>query len=167
MSSWSVSLQRSSGVPGELPATRGAEGQEFVIEESLGYLVNAVARSMARQLADELRPAGVGIGQWAVLLVLWAHDGISQAELSRLVAIEPPTMARTVDRMVRDQLVTREPDPHDARLSRIRLTERGRSLRDELVPRAVAVNSVNMGRLTAAEGRILRRVLGKLLEAAR
>ena len=114
------------------------------------------ARSLAHQLAEELRPAGVGIGQWAVLMFLWARDGMSQAELSRVVAIEPPTMVRTIDRMVRDGLVTRVPDPDDGRVTRIRLTERGRSLRDELVPKATAVNARNLNRITEREGRTLK-----------
>lgn len=164
MSGWSVRLR-----PGEEGRAdhdpSDSDAHEFVIEDSFGYLVNRLARSMAAQLADELRPAGVGIGQWAILLFLWARDGMSQAELSRVVAIEPPTMVRTVDRMVRDGLVTREPDPRDARVSRIFLTAKGRALRDELVPRAVAVNGANLGRLTAREASELRRLLGKLLGA--
>ena len=69
---------------------------------------------------------------------------MSQAELSRVVAIEPPTMVRTIDRMARDGLVTRVPDPDDLRLTRIYLTERGRSLRDELIPKAIAVNAATL-----------------------
>lgn len=144
---------------------RSQNPHQFVIEESLGYLVNRAARLMAHQLAEELRPAGVGIGQWAVLMFLWERDGRSQAELSRVVAIEPPTMVRTIDRMVRDGLVRRVPDPDDGRISRISLTERGRALRDELVPRAVAVNQANLDRLSPAEGRTLRRLLSRLTRA--
>src|SRR5438445_8256228 len=117
-------------------------------EESLGYLVNRTARLMAHELAEKIRPAGVAIGQWAVLLFLWARDGMTQAELSRVVAIEPPTMVRTIDRMARDGLVSRALDPDDGRLSRIYLTERGRALRDELGPLAVAVNEEVLSRLT-------------------
>jgi DNA-binding MarR family transcriptional regulator len=159
----------SAGTRGAKPGRRKPDkpsesgGREFVIEDSLGYLVNRVARSMANQLADELRPAGVGIGQWAVLMFLWTRDGMSQAELSRVVAIEPPTMVRTIERMVRDGLVRRVPDPRDRRVIRINLTDRGRSLRDELVPKAVAVNARNLGRMTQKEGRTLRRLLNKLL----
>jgi hypothetical protein len=109
MTGWSVRLL-ADGAP---------QPNEFVIEDSLGYLVNRAARSMARQLAEELRPTGIGLGPWAVLLFLWARDGMTQAELSRVVAIEPPTMARTLDRMVRDRLVTRAADEADARLTRI------------------------------------------------
>jgi DNA-binding MarR family transcriptional regulator len=163
MSRWSVRLDGADRDQGSLEAPVGSEAQEFVITESLGYLVNRAARSMAHQLAQELRPSGIGIGQWAVLLFLWARDGMSQAELSRVVAIEPPTMVRTIDRMARDGLVTRVPDPDDGRLTRIFLTERGRSLRDELIPKAIAVNTATLGHLTPAEGRTLRRLLGKLV----
>src|SRR5258706_12237732 len=83
--------------------------QEFVIEDSLGYLVNRAARELARQLAEELRPAGVAIGQWAVLMFLWSRDGMSQAELSPVVAVEPPTKGRTIDRMVPGGLLTAGP----------------------------------------------------------
>jgi DNA-binding MarR family transcriptional regulator len=154
MSGWSVRL-------------RGEEGRrdslQFVIEDSLGYLVNRVARLMAHDLADELRPAGVGIGQWAVLLFLWARDGMSQAELSQIVAIEPPTMVRTIDRLVRDGFVSRRSDPQDARVSRIYLTDRGWALRDDLIPKAIAVNAATLSRLTAREGKELGRLLAKLV----
>jgi DNA-binding MarR family transcriptional regulator len=156
MSEWSVRERRSAA---------GADAsREFAIQDSLGYLVNRAARLMARQLADMLRPAGVAIGQWAVLMFLWARDGMSQAELSKVVAIEPPTMVRTLDRMVRDGLVTRVPDPKDGRVTRIHLTARGRALRDELVPLAMQVNAINLGRLTATEGRTLRRLLVKVID---
>jgi DNA-binding MarR family transcriptional regulator len=161
MTEWVVRLGvAGSAQAGDASTPPGV--REFVIGDSLGYLLNRAARLMAHELAEELRSAQVGIGQWAVLLFLWARDGMSQAELAREVAIEPPTMVRTIDRLVRDGLVTRVPDPADARLSRINLTERGRALRDELVPMAVAVNEATLGRLTEGEGRTLRRLLTKL-----
>jgi DNA-binding MarR family transcriptional regulator len=163
VSKWPVRQARSVKDRAELDAQPGADQPEFVIHDSLGYLVNRAARMMAGQLAEQLRPSGIGIGQWAVLMFLWARDGMSQAELSRVVAIEPPTMARNIDRMVRDGLVTRVPDAHDGRVSRIYLTERGRGLRDELVPRAAAVNAMNEERLTPGERRSLHRLLTKLV----
>jgi DNA-binding MarR family transcriptional regulator len=119
---------------------------------------------MAGDLAERLRPAGIGIGQWAILLLLWARDGSTQAELARLAAIEAPTVARTIDRMVRDGLVTRASDPRDARLSRIHLSARGLALRDELVPQAIAVNDAFLARIGEEERDGLKRLLARLLE---
>jgi DNA-binding MarR family transcriptional regulator len=141
------------------------EARTFVIEDSLGYLINRTARAFAGRLAAELRPYGVGIGQWAVLLHLWAADGMTQAQLARRAAIEQPTMVRTIDRMVRDGLVTRAPDPTDRRATRISLTQRGSELRDQLVPLAAGVNLAATEVLTDDEVATLKRLLGKLLAA--
>ena len=135
----------------------------FVIEDSLGYLINRAARAFAGRLADELRPFEVGIGQWAVLLHLWGNDGMTQAQLARRVAIEQPTMVRTIDRMERDGLVIRSPDPNDGRASRITLTERGWTLRDALVPLAARVNRVATQAMTDEEVVALKRLLAKLV----
>jgi DNA-binding MarR family transcriptional regulator len=137
----------------------------FVIEESLGYLINRAARVFAGRLAEELRPFDIGIGQWAVLLHLWSNDGMTQAQLSRRVAIEQPTMVRTIDRMERDGLVTRSPDPNDGRVSRIALTDRGWRLRDQLVPLAADVNRTATTALTDDEVATLRSLLAKLVAA--
>ncbi|HEV7809324.1 MAG TPA: MarR family winged helix-turn-helix transcriptional regulator [Candidatus Limnocylindrales bacterium] len=162
MSAWSVRLARAANGEDAERSGLASESRTFVIEDSLGYLLNRTARQIAHELGERIRPAGVAIGQWPVLVFLWARDGLTQAELSRAVAIEPPTMVRTIDRMVRDGLVTRAPDPDDGRLSRIYLTERARSLRDELVPLAAALNGEILSGLTATEARTLRRLLTKL-----
>jgi DNA-binding MarR family transcriptional regulator len=150
----------------QIAAPAKHDPRTFVIDDSLGYLVNRTARAFAGRLAAELRPYEVGIGQWAVLLHLWATDGMTQSQLARRTAIEQPTMVRTIDRMVRDGLVTRTPDPDDRRATRIMLTERGSALRDELVPLAAAVNRSATERLTDAEVATLRRLLTTLLDTS-
>jgi DNA-binding MarR family transcriptional regulator len=165
MTTWTVLHRDAQAEASGRRTAAGMAAGEFVIEDSLGYLVNRAARVMAQLLADELRPAGVGIGQWAVLMFLWAQDGMSQAELSRVVAIEPPTMVRTIDRMVRDGLVERRPDRKDGRISRIHLTGRGRALRDDLVPKAAGVNERVLARFSPREAGTLVRLLRKLGQA--
>ena len=79
------------------------------------------------------------------------------------MAIEPPTLVRTIDRMVRDGYVTREPDSRDGRVIRITLTDRGWSLRDVLVPKAAAVNRTCASTLSSSERAELGRLLAKLI----
>jgi DNA-binding MarR family transcriptional regulator len=160
MTRWSVLLRAAPTVREPRAPTASST---FVAEDSLGYLVNRAARLMAGELGERLRPSGIGIGQWAILLLLWARDGSSQAEIARFAAIEAPTVVRTIDRMVRDGLVYRAADTADARLSRIFLTARGRALRDELVPLAIAVNEGFLARLSIRDANTLRRLLAKLI----
>lgn len=120
---------------------------------------------MAAELGGRIQPYGVAIGQWAVLLFLYQQDGLTQAELSRVVAIEPPTMVRTLDRMVRDGLVERRPDPRDARLTRIYVTDRAKALRDDLFNEARAVNQVVTDALGVTREKRLKSDLAALVAA--
>ncbi len=145
------------------PTGAGAAGDVFVIEDSLGYLVNFAAKLFARVHTACLAAHGASLGQWAVLLFLWAQDGQSQTELSRQVAIEDATMVRTIDRMERDGLVRRVRNPHDRRHINIFLTEKGRALRDTLIPCAIATNAVATQGFTEAEQHQLRDFLRRMI----
>ena len=155
-------IMRTRGVvdAGEHAAS---SSQVFVIEESLGYLLNYAARLSARMHAQSLEQHNVTLGQWAVLMFLWVEDGVSQTQLSRQVAIEDATMVRAIDRMERDGLVRRQRNPHDRRQLHIFLTDKGRSLRDVLVPGAIAGNEVLTQSFTAAETYQLHDLLRRMI----
>ena len=71
--------------------------------------------------AGRIRPAYVG-----ALMCLWREDGQKGVELGRCAGLEPSTMTGLLDRMERDGLVERRPDPGDRRAQRIFLTAEGR-----------------------------------------
>jgi DNA-binding MarR family transcriptional regulator len=120
-------------------------------QTSLGYQVNLLARLLEQALRRRIAIHGVVPGQFPALLALYERDGLSQSELCRLVRIEQPTMANTLNRMERDGLVRRGPDPTDGRRSVVRLTARARDLEADLVAAAESVNAEVTAGLTAAE----------------
>jgi DNA-binding MarR family transcriptional regulator len=146
----------------EDPADAGED--TYAIDDNLGYLVNRTARLMAQMFSRRLQRHGVALAQWAILLFLYAKDGQTQRELSRVVAIEPPTVARTVDRMVRDGLVIREPHPDDGRATRIRLTPRALALRDELAAESMAGNAFASQALSPDELETLKTLLRRVID---
>jgi DNA-binding MarR family transcriptional regulator len=145
-------------------AEAGADQATYAIDDNLGYLVNRAARLMAQMFSRRLQRHGVALAQWAILLFLYAEDGQTQRELSRVVAIEPPTVARTIDRMVRDGLVRREPHPHDGRATRIRLTPRALALREELAVESIAGNQLAARALSAEELETLKTLLRRVID---
>src|ERR687892_1732741 len=149
----------------EIRMTRAVGGEvAYAIDDNLGYLVNRAARLMAQMFSRRLQRHGVALAQWAILLFLYARDGQTQRELSRVVAIEPPTVARTIDRMVRDGLVRREPHPHDGRATCIRLTPRALALRDELAAESVAGNQLAARVLSVDELETLKTLLRRVID---
>ena len=129
----------------------GDHHKPFTRDTSLGYQVNHAARLFAQALHQRIAPLGVVPGQFAQLLALFEADGQTQRELCEQVGIEQPTMANTLQRMERDGLVRREPDPADGRRARVLLTDRARELEGPLVAAARAVNATATRGLNAPE----------------
>jgi DNA-binding MarR family transcriptional regulator len=148
----------------QMTCTEADAGEAAYYDDNLGYLVNRTARLMAQMFSRRLQRHGVALAQWAILLFLYAKDGQTQRELSRVVAIEPPTVARTIDRMVRDGLVRREPHPHDGRATCIRLTPRALALRDELAAESMAGNQLAARVLSVDELETLKTLLRRVID---
>src|SRR4051812_18183304 len=82
---------------------------------------------------------GITGAQWGVFRSLQraeaeGRDALSVTELSERLLIRPPSVTGVIDRMVRDDYVTRRALPTDMRVKQIRLTVKGR----ELVERVAA-----------------------------
>ncbi|MBC6459891.1 winged helix-turn-helix transcriptional regulator [Actinomadura sp. HBU206391] len=108
----------------------------------MGYQVNHLGRLLAQALRIRIAPYGVVPGQFAQLLALFEQEGVTQNQLCDQVRIDQSTMAHTLQRMERDGLVERTPDPADRRRALIMLTERTRALESSLVQAAEEVNAV-------------------------
>jgi len=128
-------------IPDSVPPQPSAEFSAMVKEKRDGavtYLITYAQKLLHRSLGDRLQNHGITVAQWAVLVVLWETDGLAQKELSERVAVETPTLSRTLDRMERDGLVKRERNVQDRRQVHVNLTEHGAALWRDLVPEAEA-----------------------------
>lgn len=113
----------------------------IVVENAIGFWIHRVYQASRNELYRAFRAEGEEITpeQWAVLIRLWEHDGLTQSELSEATFRDAPTMSRIVDSMERQGLLERRPHPTDGRARIVRLTRRGRALEAKLVPVAQAV----------------------------
>jgi len=128
-------------IPDVIPPQPSAEFSQMVKEKresAATYLITYAQKLSHRALGTRLQKHGVTVAQWAVLVVLWEIDGLTQKELSERVAVETPTLSRTIDRMERDGLVKRDRNVRDRRQVHVRLTEHGAALWRDLVPEAEA-----------------------------
>ena len=85
-------------------------------------LIGRAHHTFHRIASHLLRGQGLAMGQVPVLAALKDGQPRSQAELARLAQVEQPSMAQLLNRMERDGLVQRVPDPADKRSRLITLT---------------------------------------------
>jgi DNA-binding MarR family transcriptional regulator len=92
--------------------------------------LHSAAIHLLRRLRVEDEALGISAPRLSVLSVLVFAGPKRIGELARIEQVEPPTMTRLVDGLVRDGLAVREPDPDDARAVRVHATPTGgRTLR--------------------------------------
>lgn len=110
------------------------------------YLIHLSSRLMSARTSEALRADNVSPAYLPILMTLSSEGPKIQSELAAYVAIEPPTMTRTLRRMERDGLVTRSAESADGRRTTVRLTARA----ELLLPRLVAIARVINREATAA-----------------
>ncbi|MBM4047014.1 MAG: MarR family transcriptional regulator [Planctomycetes bacterium] len=76
-------------------------------------------------------PPEITIAQVRALRILGENDGRTMGELSDAAAITMPTATATVDKLVEAGLASRENDPSDRRVVRVKLTDKGRQFVEE------------------------------------
>jgi DNA-binding MarR family transcriptional regulator len=99
----------------------------FSAGESLDLiqLISGVNRRLEQTVAARLKPAGVPIEQYRVLMALGEENGLPMGELAARVFVDSPTLTKIIDRMVANADVYRAPAPGDRRKVLVFLSEKG------------------------------------------
>ncbi|CAE7262347.1 slyA [Symbiodinium sp. CCMP2456] len=109
-------------------------------------------------LADE----GISYRQMQVLAWLAMEGDQSQADLSRCMGVEPPTVVSVIDRMERDGLIERKACPDDRRKRIISPTERALPVWERIIGCAKRINQRATKGLTKSEIATLRSLLERV-----
>lgn len=123
-----------------------------------GQLVRA-EKAHQRLGSERLKQMGLYVGQEMLLLSLQKEDGVTQSQLATIHDVDLSTITKVVQRMERAGLVERRADLDDARISRVYLTEQGRSLCEPAWQMWLDLEKQLTQGLTETERILLRRLL--------
>jgi DNA-binding MarR family transcriptional regulator len=132
-------------------------------ESPTAYMFVLLAKRLRIEFESRLAPLGIHAGQDRLLQELWQEDGITQRQLIERLSVEPPTVTGIVQRLEREELLRREPDPDNRRVQRVYLTDAGRRLEDPVREVWREVEEGFLGDLSGSEREQLLRLLAKLV----
>ncbi len=136
------------------------------LEHSSDLFVAIIEKLMTQRMLEESFEHQVTTSQMLALRFLSLNDGSLMSDVAQGLGISFPAATKTIDRLVRKELASRAEDPHDRRLVRIRLTERGEQLvRDVYSERSRRFSTV-LERLTAADREALNRSMELFISSA-
>ncbi|MEV6320571.1 MarR family transcriptional regulator [Nocardia sp. NPDC051787] len=126
--------------------------------------IQRLARLVEQDLKRFFGEFGLEFWEFDVLATLrrsGGADGLTAGALIKVAMVTSGAITNRIDRLAAKGLVERKPCPEDRRAIRVRLTEQGRALIDDLLPRHMA----NEQRLLAALDISSREQLADLLRA--
>ncbi|TDC55041.1 MarR family transcriptional regulator [Actinomadura sp. KC345] len=140
------------------------EGGPAADQVGIGMLL-AAAHNQSRELLNQaLRPLGLNVRGFAVLLALPIYGPVSQRDLIGHIGIDKSTMVRLIDELEEAGLVSRERTPQDRRAYSIVLTPGGERTLTEARRTADQVGGHIFGCFTEPERRHLVDLLRRLTE---
>ena len=136
----------------------------FELDDCVSYIATNAVKKVAEAFNKKLMALGITRVQWTALFYLGKYKSISQFELAEKMNIKTSTMARLVDRMEREGYVIRAKDPADRRVTKLVLTDKGRDLREKLIPEGEKFSKLVSQDISDEEIRIFISVLNKMVE---
>ena len=143
----------------------GPAAQNRERSETISLRISAVARVHRQHAGALLHGLGLSAGQELLLMLLWDKQPRSQAELTREMAIEPPTVSKMLSRLERAGLIARNRSEVDRRILLVTLTEAGRALEGPVNAAWRTLEQDTVAALTPQERDDLLVLLGRVLES--
>jgi DNA-binding MarR family transcriptional regulator len=140
------------GIPAPGEGKRGETGY-------LGYLLRQAAAAYRLKMERALADLDVTPPQFAVLTMLAAYPGHSNADLARVAVLTPQTMSVIVANLERRGAVVRRPHAVHGRIQKLELSKNGRRLLADCHARAIDVEHDLTSNISVTEERTVRRWL--------
>ncbi|WP_425058992.1 Transcriptional regulator SlyA [Sporomusa carbonis] len=101
-------------------------------QNSIGFIIHHTDLKVSHLLSARFRAYDITPEQWFLLNRLAEQDGINQKELSERAGKNQTIITRMIDILERKGFITKQTDSQDRRAFLIYLTDKGRSIQDEL-----------------------------------
>jgi len=136
----------------------------FNMDESIGFIINRASLALKKEFSKRLSPYDLTPEQWSILNRLGEQDGLTQKDIAERTYKDQPNTTRILDKLEKKGLLQRVDNPDDRRAFLIFLTEKGKQLRENIIPISNQLNEDATVGLEKEEYRIAIRLLSKVYE---
>lgn len=128
------------------------------------YWISRVDARYVQVLDRRLKPIGIDVPRWRVLMSLYEDTYLSISEIAEFSTMRLNTTTKVVQRMIGDGLVTTRVRPSDARVTEACLTIEGDRLRALALKEARDVFDLSFQTVSDEEMATLNTILSKVFD---
>lgn len=127
------------------------------------YWISQVNGRYVQVLERRLKPIGLDIPRWRVLMALYEDGYLSISRIAEAAVLKLNTTTKIVQRMIAEGLVTTRQGLEDARVTEVTLTEAGEVLRHRALAEAQKILTRSFVNISSDELTQLNKLLAKVL----
>lgn len=142
------------------PKNQSAETRSVRLSSS-GWHFKILGTWIDNKLNEELAPLGLSLNQFAIIMTILEHEGLTQTEIGQRVMQPSYSTTRNIDKLESLGYVKRQRHKGCRRSYHIRLTEAGRALTPKLYQATESVNELFLSNLEEEQQRELLKILAE------
>ena len=141
--------------------------KELGFDDQIAVLIMKASKAIDKTgTLDMTNQHGLTGSQWRVIVALSVKEGMNQKEIAEMIFLETPTLVPAIDKMEKNGLVERRPDPKDRRNNRIFLTKKSKVLIEPVVDFILEFRKLITKNVSAKDLEITKEVLRKIAKNA-
>ncbi len=159
----SVNLDDVRGGDKEEDRVEQENGQKIENLDHLGKYIAIADSSQNTFITKKLKEYDITRSELPILIVLYREEGVSQQKFSEIYDLDKSTVTRTIDNLSKKGFVHRETSPKDRRKNLIKLTEKAKQLKPQLINVLEKKEGCMTKGLSDGEKQVFRRIIKKMI----
>ena len=129
------------------------------LHECIHFNIGRAQQTVAQIFREHLGELDITPIQYAVLNILWNHDGLAPKDLAEEIAVDRPVITGILDRLESKELIYRSPDAYDRRAINVFLTEKALEIQEASDKAVADANEYALRNFTKEEEETFRKLL--------
>ena len=106
--------------------------EKLKLDNQLCFSLYAVSREVIKTYKPQLDKYGLTYTQYIAMLVVWEHEKITVKEMGKKLHLDSGTLTPVLKKLLSMELIDKCRDKNDDRVVIVRITEKGRKMKDEI-----------------------------------
>ena len=133
------------------------------LPECMVFLLGKAYQKAHANFKKQLKPYGLTNMQHLVLEGLWYQEGMTAAELGKLLIMDKATVSGVLERMVETGWIEKRQDPDDGRIQRLFPSGKAGQMKERLIGERKKANQQILKKFTIEEQLLFKRLLRDLI----
>ena len=133
------------------------------LPECMVFLLGKAYQKAHGDFKKRLKAYNLTNMQHLVLEGLWYQEGMTAAEIGKLLILDKATLSGVLDRMGETGWIVKKQDPGDGRIQRIYPSEKANQFKSRLIEERKKANKFILKKFTLEEQLLLKRLLRDLI----